>query len=545
MQSVIHLNSNTFDLFPPVYAVQNDTGRELKMVLDDLTLAGTETGAVAIKRSDGSYYTITATLVAADNAFTIDMDQALTQPGKTECQLKVTESNNDVISSYTFVIFVQPSTDGVPQQQLGVSVEELMDAAAQLTLSDNDVKLALLQIAEKVVYIDEHGQDYYDALEDALYPPIRATSVTLNKNSLVFGGVGGTDTLVATVSPNNVEDDTVYWGSSDKDVAVVSDGIVTAVAVGSCTITATCGTKHASASVSVAQATLVSISASYTQTGTIYDSDSLDDILTAGTLVVTATWSDSSQTTVSNDDVTLSGSLTTGTSTITASYGGESDTFSVTVTHDMSALPAGYTKYDYIQNTQTGSNASNLYIDTGLSATYGTQDYEHEILFANVTSTTNASSIYGLRLASGNINNSRTIWVKSNNNQVIYANHDSGYTYASSLDEKVKIKTTADGSNAYVYVNDVLQSTVTKTSFSPVSGGTFFLFGVRQTSPTNAEMGHKAKIYSFTVKEISSGDYVAYFVPCTDSNNVPGYYDTVRQQFYTASAPTKLTAGND
>ena len=202
----INLNQNSFRLFPTIYMVQNDTGRELKMILDDVTLAGTETGAVAIKRSDGSYYTITATIDATNNAFDADMTQALTQPSRTECQLKVTDSNNDVISSYTFIIMVQPSTDGVPAEQLGVTVDELMEAAAQLTLSDNDVKLALLQIAAKVVYTDPNGQDYYDALEEALYPPIRATSVTLDKNSLVFSGIGGTDTLVATISPNNVED---------------------------------------------------------------------------------------------------------------------------------------------------------------------------------------------------------------------------------------------------------------------------------------------------------------------------------------------------
>jgi hypothetical protein len=34
-----------------------------------------------------------------------------------------------------------------------------------------DIKAALLQLASKVAYIDEHGQDYYDALESALYPP--------------------------------------------------------------------------------------------------------------------------------------------------------------------------------------------------------------------------------------------------------------------------------------------------------------------------------------------------------------------------------------
>lgn len=329
MIQTIHLNSNSFRLFPLVYMVQNDTGRELEMILDDFTLSGSETGTVAIKRSDGSYYSITATIDAASNSFTAEMDQALTQPGYTDCQLKVTDSNDDVISSYTFRIMVQPSTDGVSTEQLGVSPEELVAAAAQLTLSDNDVKLSLLQIAEKMVYIDQNGQQYYDALHDALYPPIRVTSVALDKNTLVFGGIGGTDTLVATIRPNNAEDDTVYWGSSDKDVAVVSDGIVTAVGVGECVITATCGTKHASASVNVVEAQLVSIDATYTQVGMVYDTDTLDSL--KEDLVVTATWDNSTVTTVPSTDYTLSGTLVEGTSTITVSYGGKTDTFNVTV----------------------------------------------------------------------------------------------------------------------------------------------------------------------------------------------------------------------
>lgn len=77
--------------------------------------------------------------------------------------------------------------------------------------------------------------------------------------------------------------------------------------------------------------TLSSISAVYTQSGTVYDTDTLDSL--KSDLVVTATYSDSSTSTVASTDYTLSGTLTTGTSTITVSYGGKTTTFSVTVTH--------------------------------------------------------------------------------------------------------------------------------------------------------------------------------------------------------------------
>jgi len=387
MQSVIHLKSNTYEMFQPVFAVQNDTGRTLKMIVDDVTYTNSDTGKLYFMRSDGSYYNVSTTFSSGDNSFTADITQALTQSGRTDCQLKVTDSGDDVVSTFSFPILVQSDVDGVQTEQLGVTPEELVEAAQQLTLSDNDVKLALLQIAEKTAYIDANGQDYYDALEDALYPPVRATSVTLNKNSLGFTGVGGTDTLVATVSPNNVEDDTVYWGSSDKSVAVVSDGIVTATGLGSCTITATCNTKHADCSVTVATVTVSSISASYTQTGVIYDDDTLDDILTAGTLVVTATWSDSTQTTVSNTDVALSGSLTAGTSTITASYGGKSDTFTVTVT-------ANDILYELASQTVlTGSN----YINTDVKpfeSTGNNVTIYYEILWTENTQPGNARIFY-------------------------------------------------------------------------------------------------------------------------------------------------------
>lgn len=99
--------------------------------------------------------------------------------------------------------------------------------------------------------------------------------------------------------------------------------------------------------------TLVSISAVYTQSGTVYPSTSLDSLKTD--LVVTATYSDSSTATVPSADYTLSGTLAVGTSTVTVSYGGKTTTFSVTVTQgksDMDGWADGiaYTDLEIVQN---------------------------------------------------------------------------------------------------------------------------------------------------------------------------------------------------
>lgn len=76
-------------------------------------------------------------------------------------------------------------------------------------------------------------------------------------------------------------------------------------------------------------ADLVSISAVYTQSGTVYDDTSLDSL--KNDLVVTALYSDASTEVVPSTSYTLSGTLTTGTSTVTVSYGGKTTTFTVEV----------------------------------------------------------------------------------------------------------------------------------------------------------------------------------------------------------------------
>ena len=69
--------------------------------------------------------------------------------------------------------------------------------------------------------------------------PISVTGVTLNKNSTSIQA-GGSETLVATVSPSNATNKAISWTSGNTNIASVdSSGLVTGVAEGSTTITAT------------------------------------------------------------------------------------------------------------------------------------------------------------------------------------------------------------------------------------------------------------------------------------------------------------------
>ena len=69
--------------------------------------------------------------------------------------------------------------------------------------------------------------------------PVAVTSVKLNKSSKSLT-IGDNFTLTATVKPNNATDKSVTWSSSNTSVAMVDEnGVVTAVAEGTATITAT------------------------------------------------------------------------------------------------------------------------------------------------------------------------------------------------------------------------------------------------------------------------------------------------------------------
>ena len=66
----------------------------------------------------------------------------------------------------------------------------------------------------------------------------KVTGVSLNKDSLTLD-VGASDTLTATITPDNATNKNVTWSSDNQNVATVENGKVTAVGVGTATITVT------------------------------------------------------------------------------------------------------------------------------------------------------------------------------------------------------------------------------------------------------------------------------------------------------------------
>ena len=172
------------------------------------------------------------------------------------------------------------------------------------------------------------------------------TEITLNR--------GVTRSLAATVLPEDASDKTITWSSSNNQIARVSaDGEVTAVSVGTCTITATAGEKSASC-----QITVVIPSSGVVLNKTklnlwIHETEKLiATVLPIDVTDKTVTWSSDNEAvaTVSQDGtVTAVGA---GTCNITAANGGKSATCEVTVKIPVESISLDKTEYTmYVDST--------------------------------------------------------------------------------------------------------------------------------------------------------------------------------------------------
>lgn len=294
------------------------------------------------------------------------------------------------------------------------------------------------------------------------------TSLSLSASTLTLNG-DTPQTLVATTVPTG---SAVVWSSSDTSIATVVGGVVTGVSNGTCTITASAGTKSATCAVTVSGfATLESISAVYTQSGTVYDTDSLDSL--KSDLVVTATYSDSSTETVPSTDYTLSGTLTEGTSTIYVVYGGKTTTFTVTVSQRVIRVFKG----KGVSGTTIIDNANRALsepfaFENVAPITVQWLDYSAvKLSFKNTTTNVNtidtSTYVFGTESDIGNTSIlNADAWLVTTDEQILLAKVSGKYQYftysstagyarllfANTSDMSVPISETIDG---IVYIKDV------------------------------------------------------------------------------------------
>ncbi len=112
---------------------------------------------------------------------------------------------------------------------------------------------------------------------------IAVTGVSVDHSSISLT-TGSTDTLIVSIVPSDATNTSVSWSSGDESIATVSDGAVTAVAVGSTTITVATDEGDYTATCSVTVTDSSGSSGSYLQTsgdvsvsGETYSSTSTDE----------------------------------------------------------------------------------------------------------------------------------------------------------------------------------------------------------------------------------------------------------------------------
>ena len=167
--------------------------------------------------------------------------------------------------------------------------------------------------------------------------PIAVTSVSLNSTSMELIE-GSSQTLVATVSPSNADNQKVIWTSNNSSVATVTDGVVTAIKAGTATITvktddggktATCNVTVVAKEIPVTSVSLDQTAVEITEGGevTLNATVKPDDATNKN---VTWTSSDESVAIVDNGKITA---VKEGTATITVKTddGGKTATCNVTV----------------------------------------------------------------------------------------------------------------------------------------------------------------------------------------------------------------------
>ena len=161
---------------------------------------------------------------------------------------------------------------------------------------------------------------------------VAVTSITLDKTSLSMQ-VGDTETLTATIKPEDATDKTIVWTSSDEAVVSVSNGKITALKSGKATITAKSGTCSADCVVTISvntesitldKTTLsLAVGESAILTATVRPDDATDK---------TVTWSSSDESIAKVDKGKVT-ALKIGSATVTAIAASFSVSCRVTVIH--------------------------------------------------------------------------------------------------------------------------------------------------------------------------------------------------------------------
>lgn len=177
---------------------------------------------------------------------------------------------------------------GELKESLGNVNEEISGLKGVGSGLTTEQKRYIVSLFKSAVY-SENMSDMVTALENS-FNTIPATGIKLSPTTLKFSGIGDTQKIAATLTPDTATS-SILWESDNTDVVTVKDGVATAVSDGIATITATSGSATAKCNVTVNTKELYSISNKvcnadfYEATGLKLGSDSANGYAKSWTLL--------------------------------------------------------------------------------------------------------------------------------------------------------------------------------------------------------------------------------------------------------------------
>ena len=196
------------------------------------------------------------------------------------------------------------------------------------------------------------------------------------------------------------------------------------------------------------------------------------------------------------------------------------------------ALPEGYTLLSYVQTQEDNNTASN-YIDTVILPL--------------------ATDRIETKVGLGNVGGTQWIFGSYENNKRfdVYVNSSKLYYHLGSKNATINVTTATyeiilDGSrrNGIYAKNGEASGKLTIDSGGSAPDRRIYLFGANDNGPVYpGRMANSCKMYYFRVYD-KDGNLKANMLPAKNPENVVGFYDLVRNQFF-APANGELRAGTD
>lgn len=207
--------------------------------------------AVSASIKDGDYYGLTETSSSAKHYWHI---YKFTMPKNGLLNIYI-ESLSEQYFGYTvssgFVIYPTSDPDNIVWRSIDRQnqIQKNYSASRDMYFGSTEIALGGGDYYFAVRQLYTNNTPYYLTLSYK-EPIINVSSISLDPTSLLMEP-GSQKTITPTVLPNNATDKTVNWQSGNPSVATVEEGTVTALSVGSATITATSADGEITASCSV------------------------------------------------------------------------------------------------------------------------------------------------------------------------------------------------------------------------------------------------------------------------------------------------------